>query len=45
MSTASVSRSKIFQASGALEPGELKLDWITDDLRQEALSYLPPFGG
>lgn len=33
---------EIYQDTGSLEPGEIRLDWINDDLRTEALSYLPP---
>jgi NitT/TauT family transport system substrate-binding protein len=34
---------EIYQQTGSLEPGEVRLDWINDDLRNEALSYLPPY--
>jgi NitT/TauT family transport system substrate-binding protein len=34
---------EIYQDTGSLEAGELKLDWINDDLRMEALTYLPPY--
>jgi NitT/TauT family transport system substrate-binding protein len=33
---------EIYQDTGSLEPGEVRLDWINDDLRMEALTYLPP---
>jgi hypothetical protein len=36
---------KIYQDQGSIPPGEIKLDWITDDLRIEALSHLPAYGG
>jgi len=34
---------QIYQDTGSLEPGDVQLDWINDDLRQEALTYLPPY--
>jgi NitT/TauT family transport system substrate-binding protein len=34
---------EIYQETGSLEPGEVRLDWINDELRQEALDYLPPY--
>ncbi len=34
---------KIWQTEGAIEPGDLTFDWINNDLRTEALSYLPPY--
>ena len=33
---------EVYQETGSLEPGEVRLDWINDELREEALSYLPP---
>lgn len=33
----------IFQADGAIPPGNLTFGWIKDDYRQEALTYLPAF--
>jgi NitT/TauT family transport system substrate-binding protein len=36
---------EIYQQTGSLEPGELRLDWINEELRQEALTYLPPREG
>ena len=32
---------EIYQQTGSLEPGEVRLNWINDELRQEALTYLP----
>ena len=34
---------EVYQETGSLEPGEVRLDWINDDLRNEALTYLPPY--
>lgn len=31
----------VFQDDGSVPPGDLDLSWIDDDLREEALSYLP----
>ncbi len=33
----------LWQSEGAIEPGDLTFGWISDDLRMEALSYLPPY--
>ena len=33
----------LWQSEGAIPPGTLTFDWINDDLRTEALTYLPPY--
>jgi NitT/TauT family transport system substrate-binding protein len=33
---------KLFQKSGTIQPGDVKLNWINDDIRQQALDYLGP---
>ena len=33
---------KLFQGSGTIQPGEVKLNWVNNDIRQQALDYLGP---
>jgi hypothetical protein len=34
---------KIFQDTGSVAPGPIELNWMADDLRQQALQLLGPY--